>query len=235
MVLAPLAATLLSTVALDTARLEKLLGFTHARADEPTTTLAAGPTVKLLGTLKSATAGWSLALVVSGTRARTVTIGTQVDGWELEDVGHRCVSWARDEARATTCMNTRSEPDQRPVSALVGGVVTIDPQELAQVIGTQATQIATTTRVDPVLEAGQWRGFRVSFPATSPLRRLGLEPGDVITTLDGQPLTPAVAVGLLSGWHKRTQAQVDLLRGGQPRHLALQLGNATSSPLERRQ
>jgi general secretion pathway protein C len=75
------------------------------------------------------------------------------------------------------------------------------------------TEIA---QAEPVMDQGQLQGFRLS-PGRQPslLRQLGLRPGDVITEVNGVPLTDATgALGSLGELSAATELQITVLRSG---------------------
>lgn len=89
-----------------------------------------------------------------------------------------------------------------------------DPQRLMEVVRTM-----------PVMDHGKLSGYRV-YPAGNPsiFNQLGLKAGDVVTAVNGIPLTdPAQSMRVLSTIKTSDQISVSLLRNGQMQTQVLQM------------
>ena len=80
------------------------------------------------------------------------------------------------------------------------------------------SQLLTQVRALPVMENGTSNGFRLSeIQPGSLFDQLGLEDGDVLTSIAGQQLTdPARALQMLSTLQTRSDVSINLLRNGSP-------------------
>lgn len=85
--------------------------------------------------------------------------------------------------------------------------------------------LAEAVRVAAVREGGELLGYRVS-PGTAgaDFERLGFEPGDVVTAINGLPLSdPANTMRLYQTMRSATEAVFDIRRGGEQLSLSVQL------------
>lgn len=92
-----------------------------------------------------------------------------------------------------------------------------DPQSLAEVV-----------RVTAVRDGGALRGYRVSpGNAAAEFTALGFEPGDLVTAVNGMPLSePSNTVRLYQEMRSATEAVFDVERGGQQLTLNVSLGGS---------
>ncbi|MGA9852292.1 MAG: type II secretion system protein GspC [Gammaproteobacteria bacterium] len=82
-------------------------------------------------------------------------------------------------------------------------------------------------RAMPVMENGKLSGYRV-FPVgnSDAFTKLGLQPGDVVTAVNGMPLdNPAQSMQILSGLKTSDQVSITFMRNGQQQTRVLQLQN----------
>jgi general secretion pathway protein C len=89
-----------------------------------------------------------------------------------------------------------------------------NPQRLMEVVRTM-----------PVMDHGKLSGYRI-YPAGNPsiFNQLGLKAGDVVTAVNGIPLTdPAQSMRVLSTIKTSDQISVSLLRNGQMQTQVLQM------------
>jgi len=77
----------------------------------------------------------------------------------------------------------------------------------------------------PVQEQGKLTGYRIYPAGNAPaFAQLGLHPGDVVTAVNGIPLTdPAQSMRILSALKTSEQITVTLQRNGQSQTVPLQL------------
>ena len=99
------------------------------------------------------------------------------------------------------------------------------PGELRQAIANNPEKLMDVVRIMPVQEQGKLTGYRIYPAGNSPLfTQLGLRPGDVVTAVNGIPLTdPAQSIRILSTVKTSEQISVTLLRNGQPQTVQLQM------------
>lgn len=86
-------------------------------------------------------------------------------------------------------------------------------------------QLAEVVQVAPRNEGGRFLGYEVQ-PGRDPglLGRLGLQPGDVVTSVNGIALdTPARALGVLRSLRGRNDVTVEIQRGGVAQTLSVNL------------
>lgn len=87
-------------------------------------------------------------------------------------------------------------------------------------------------RAMPVMENGKLSGYRV-FPVgnSDAFGKLGLEPGDVVTAVNGIPLdNPAQSLQVLNNIRTSEQVSITFTRNGQQQTKILQLQNPGNSP-----
>ncbi len=210
--------------ALDVDATRRVMGF---RPAGPVTARppSSPPSLRLLGTLASSVAGRSLAAVdAPSLRVATLGVGDVFDGWEVAHIGHGRVVLVRGEEQVE--LTARPGPSwPTPARELLRSppVRTFERAELMKTIDAATPTVMRTTRVEPLLEHGAFAGVRLSFPPDSPLRQLGLEPGDAVRQVNGQPLTPELGLSLMRSLSslRRLDAQVE--RGGRTVMLGLEV------------
>lgn len=103
------------------------------------------------------------------------------------------------------------------------------PQSLGQLrqeITNNPQRLMDVVRAMPVMDHGKLTGYRI-YPAGNPsvFNQLGLRPGDVVTAVNGIPLTdPAQSMRVLSSLKTSEQVSVTLTRNGQQQTQVLQMG-----------
>jgi general secretion pathway protein C len=97
--------------------------------------------------------------------------------------------------------------------------------QLRQEIMNNPQRLMQVVRTMPVMDHGKLSGYRI-YPAGNPsvFNQLGLKPGDVVTAVNGIPLTdPAQSMRVLSTIKTSDQISVSLLRNGQMQTQVLQM------------
>jgi general secretion pathway protein C len=97
--------------------------------------------------------------------------------------------------------------------------------QLRQEIMNNPTRLMEVVRTMPVMDHGKLTGYRI-YPAGNPsiFNQLGLKAGDVVTAVNGIPLTdPAQSMRVLSSLKTSDQVSVSLLRNGQMETQVLQM------------
>ena len=97
--------------------------------------------------------------------------------------------------------------------------------ELRQAISQNPQRLMDVIRAMPVQQGGKLTGYRI-YPAgnTPVFGELGLHPGDVVTAVNGIPLTdPAQSMRILSSIKTSEQISITLLRNGQQQTQVLQM------------
>lgn len=118
----------------------------------------------------------------------------------------------------------QSQPASSPVPQDLG--------ELRQQIAQNPQRLMDIVRAMPVMEQGKLAGYRI-YPAGNPsmFTQLGLHPGDVVTAVNGIPLTdPAQSMRILAALKTSEQISITLLRNGQSQTQILQMPSNGSGP-----
>ena len=94
---------------------------------------------------------------------------------------------------------------------------------LREVLTNNASRIVDVIRVAPHIEQGQMVGFRINpGQERGQFDALGLQPGDVVTEINGTPMTdPSRGLQVFESLGEATIASVTVLRNGQPEVLAI--------------
>lgn len=114
------------------------------------------------------------------------------------------------------------------------------PQSLGQLrqeIANNPQRLMDVVRAMPVMDHGKLTGYRI-YPAGNPsmFNQLGLRPGDVVTAVNGIPLTdPAQSMRVLSSLKTTEQVSVNLTRNGQQQTQVLQMGPPNLSDMRQQQ
>ena len=97
--------------------------------------------------------------------------------------------------------------------------------QLRQEITNNPQRLMDVVRAMPVMDHGKLTGYRI-YPAGNPAQfnQLGLKPGDVVSAVNGIPLTdPAQSMRVLSSLKTSDQVSVTLMRNGQIQTQILQM------------
>jgi len=87
------------------------------------------------------------------------------------------------------------------------------------------SQLLTQIRAIPNIQNGKTNGFALSeIEPGSVFDEMGLEEGDVLRSVNGQPMTdPAMAMQMMSQLRNASQISIQVLRDGQPTTLTYQI------------
>jgi general secretion pathway protein C len=192
---------------------------------------AASP--EAVGVVVAAAPGRSVAVLRAGTRTRVAAVGETVFGARVVsvepgaivlDVGGREVVLRLGAAPAAPAgaeapVATAAPPAGAP------GTREMLREELQRRIATEAPRILAETTLVPVWNQGRVAGFTISrVPENSVLSDAGVEPGDVLTHVNGTPIESlATLVGLWPRLQSESVVEADLVRDGQPLHLSITL------------
>jgi general secretion pathway protein C len=122
-------------------------------------------------------------------------------------------------------------PRQLPVGSApapsLGSAPTSAPliERMRQLVSRHPEIIGDVMRPEPVFAGGHQVGFRV-YPGRDrrAFQSLGLQPGDLVTAIDGTPLDdPAQSAEILHTLGSSSEAQVTILRNGKRQDLSLNL------------
>lgn len=102
--------------------------------------------------------------------------------------------------------------------------------ELRQQIAQNPQRLMDVVRAMPVQEQGKLTGYRIYPAGNSPLfAQLGLHPGDVVTAVNGIPLTdPTQSMRILAALKTSEQISITMLRNGQTQTQVLQMPSGGS-------
>ena len=108
------------------------------------------------------------------------------------------------------------------------------PQNLGQlreVIAQNPQRLMDVLRIMPVQQEGKLTGYRIYPASNTPVfAELGLRPGDIVTSVNGIPLTdPAQSMRILSTIKTSEQISISLIRNGQQLTQMLQFPPGTGS------
>ncbi len=127
-----------------------------------------------------------------------------------------------DTGQGTTMATTQGDnqpppPMSNPVPQNLG--------ELRQQIAQNPQRLMDVIRAMPVQEQGKLTGYRIYPAGNSPIfTQLGLHPGDVVTAVNGIPLTdPAQSMRILAALKTSEQISITMLRNGQTQTQVLQM------------
>lgn len=195
----------------------------------PDTTLA----LTLHGIVAGKRAGDSRALIVANGDEEPYAIGATVPGGAviraifpdrvMLDRGGQieALRLPKDDTGGAT---VAAEP-QMPLQNLGASPLPQNLGELRQVISQNPQRLMDVIRAMPVQQGGKLTGYRI-YPAgnTPVFGELGLHPGDVVTAVNGIPLTdPAQSMRILSSIKTSEQISITLLRNGQQQNQVLQM------------
>ncbi|MFZ5440197.1 MAG: type II secretion system protein N [Myxococcota bacterium] len=223
------AAPCFAATTIDGPRLERLLGFTGrgARAPEGQVTTPLTPLpFRLLGTLRGRTSEQSLAAIEHGKRSLTVAVGDEIDGVEIVSIEQQELVVRREGrlervgrgaptpgAVALPSTPSRGQPEVR---TLPGGLRSVNRRDVEAVIQNPLS-IMNDVRLIPAMESGRMVGFRAPFVREgSAVSLLGLQAGDVIRSVNGQPIDNLERLmGLMQALQTSSRFEIGLERAGQ--------------------
>jgi general secretion pathway protein C len=223
-----------SAATLDLARLSRLMGLperpgAHHGSEPGSGAVRTGLRVRLLGTLVSSSAGWSLASVFDLTRQKssTLMVGDSLHDARVLEILRDRVIVSRDGHRELI----EAEPGDLPGPSTDATMRTIAIRsldenryevlrsELEQALA-RLDEVATQVRIVPAYRDGQPQGFKLfAIRPDSLFSKLGLLNGDVVRRINGfQMTTPANALEVYLRLRETSQIEVDLERNGSSIH-----------------
>jgi len=124
-------------------------------------------------------------------------------------------------------LETLRLPRELPANSVTTRATTpgpaVAPNSLRDVISENASRITDVIRVAPHIEQGQMLGFRIN-PGRQreQFEALGLQPGDVVTDINGTPMTdPSRGLQVFEALGESTMANVTVVRNGTPEVLVI--------------
>ncbi len=98
-------------------------------------------------------------------------------------------------------------------------------RQLRDTMLNEPAKLGQLAKVSPASQNGQAVGYRIDSSAnTDQLTALGLQPGDIVTHVNGEPVTnPSQALAIYQQLRNATEGSVVVLRGGSPMTIKLRL------------
>jgi len=194
-------------------------------ANAPDTTLA----LTLHGIVAGKRASDSRALIVANGDEEPYAIGAQLPGGAvIRAIYADRVLLARDGRLEALRLPTTSTGSGSPQSMMQPQAMAPPTQNLGQLrqeIANNPQRLMDVVRAMPVMDHGKLTGYRI-YPSGNPsqFNQLGLKPGDVVTSVNGIPLTdPAHGMRVLSSLRTSEQVSIGLVRNGQAQTQILQM------------
>jgi general secretion pathway protein C len=219
-----------SDATLDLAQLSRLMGLPESPDANHGGDPGAGAVrtrlrVRLLGTLVSSSAGWSLASVLDLTRQKssTLMVGDSLQDARVLEILRDRVIVSRDGRRELI----EAEPGDLPgpstdaklrtitVRSLDENRYEVPRSELEEALS-RLDAVATQVRIVPAYRDGQPQGFKLSsIRPDSLFSKLGLLNGDVVRRINGFEMsTPANVLEVYLRLRETSQIEVDIERNG---------------------
>jgi len=180
------------------------------------------PDAHLLGTLLSADAGWSMALLQAGARLTTVREGDSWGPYQIDQI-ERFRVWLRRDGHRSELAFGASPAGATPIPlqlarALGPGSFAVSRAEVSRLLA-HPEELAREVFVVPTST-----GFRLTrLGAGSPLASIGLQQGDEIRSIDGRPSSLETLMNLYGNLSATRQVSVEVARAGGIVRLSLQL------------
>ncbi|MFI4968150.1 MAG: type II secretion system protein GspC [Gammaproteobacteria bacterium] len=127
--------------------------------------------------------------------------------------------------KADTGTGMDTSADSQPALQTAPAPLPQNLGQLRQEIAQNPQRLMDVVRAMPVQEQGKLTGYRIYPAGNSPVfAQLGLHPGDVVTAVNGIPLTdPAQSMHVLASIKTSEQISITLLRNGQIQNQVLKI------------
>jgi general secretion pathway protein C len=194
-------------------------------------TPAALDALSLSGVVRARDPHQSSAVLVSQGRSRALRVGESAFGARLLAVDEQGVRVER-AGSVSTLRLTEAGPStpasgaaRAPSDAAAATSQVLERAEVERRLATEMPSILADTALIPVSEGGQITGFTLSrLPETGLLRDVGLQPGDVLTEVNGVPIDGLpTLISLYARLRGEPEIQATVLRGGSPVALTVRL------------
>jgi general secretion pathway protein C len=189
--------------------------------------------LEAVGMIVAAAPGRSVAVLRAGGRTRVAAAGETVFGARVVSVEAGAIVLDVEGREVVLRLGAAPPPAvvDAPAAAppgaagAAGGTREMMREELQRRIATEAPRILAETTMVPVWNQGRVAGFTISrVPENSVLSDAGVEPGDILTHVNGTPIESlATLVGLWPRLQSESVVEADLVRDGQPLHLSITL------------
>lgn len=188
-----------------------------AAADAPETRL----NLKLRGVLAASETGLSRAVISSGSDEKVYAVGAVVPGGATVEAVLADRVLLRRDGRLETLRLPRDGVDEgisytEPEAREETPVEPADFGQMREEIIDNPTRLSELLRYSPVLEGGQIRGYRI-YPGRdrASFAGLGLQPGDIVTAINGSPLSdPGRAMELMNNMTDQSNVILTIERNG---------------------
>jgi len=177
---------------------------------------------KLLGTF---TGERDLALVSVNGQTKLLSGGQSAEGWELSEILPESTQWKSGSSTRTLAMWLKGEDPEPPAPPPTSVFAPDQPGSQRVTLSSRDIQpflndpnsLLQMAQFKPYSREGGMNGFQVSnIRGDSILRKLGLRNGDVLTRIDGRPITgPTELLQAYSSLGNSTLVSMDIQRRGQ--------------------
>lgn len=193
------------------------------------------PDLSVVGMIVSRDPARSVAILRSGGRLRSVSVGEAVFGGRLLAVGPDSVSLAYGDERVELRLAAsvpRPLPPPVAVKAQTAAppedpatpVRSMDRREVERRLGEEVPRILAETTVVPVTDEGRIAGLALTRIPEGLLTDAGLRPGDILTNVNGTPIDGlATLIGLWPRLQNESELRAVVLRNGRPISLTVTL------------
>ena len=195
----------------------------QAVVDAPDTSL----NLQLTGVVSSedASAGWAIIAASRG-EGKAYYVGDAIDntgGAVLHAVYENRVILNRAGRLETLRLPKDVTVSAAPRSLPPAPVAQQSESSIRDVISENASRLTEVIRVAPYIDQGQMVGFRINPAQDRALfEALGLQPNDVVTDINGTPLTdPSSGLQVFQSLGEATMANVTVIRNGNPEVLVI--------------
>jgi general secretion pathway protein C len=190
---------------------------------------AAPPDLSAVGIVFSPRAAARSAVLRSGDRTRVVGVGDTAFGGRVAAIDADRVTLdfgsGPVEVRLTTTVAAIAPP--LPVAAATAppAARSMERREIERRLGEESGRILAETTLVPAMDAGRVSGFTITrMPESTLLSDAGLQPGDVLTEVNGVPIDSlATLIGLWPRMQTESAVRAVVLRNGQPVSLSVTL------------
>ena len=189
---------------------------------------AAPPDLAALGIVLSPRIEGRAALLRSGGRTRVVGVGDAAFGGRIAAIAADRVTVDFDGVPVEVrLMTVTASVSAAPAPAASADAVprAMERREIERRLGEESGRILAETTLVPAMDGGRVAGFTITrMPDSTLLTDAGLQPGDVLTQVNGVPIDSlATLIGLWPRMQTESAVRAVVLRNGQPVSLSVTL------------
>ena len=193
--------------------------------------LAAAPSdLSAVGIVMSPRVEARTAVLRSGGRTRVVGVGDTAFGGRVAAIDADRVAVDFEAGRVEVRLTATAIAVAAPAPAAAAGAVqgaprAMERREIERRLGEESGRILAETTLVPAMDAGRVAGFTITrMPESTLLTDAGLQPGDVLTEVNGVPIDSlATLIGLWPRMQTESAVRAVVLRNGQPVSLSVTL------------